>query len=253
LSPEGLAWRLQRGTLRGWAIAIVIMGVTVGFVSEEFKGLFQDNPEVAKALGQVGGSANFTDLFFAAMMGFMAVAMGGYVVQALLRMRSEESAGHLEPVLATHVSRARWMLSHIGTVTFGIVLLILLFGATSGLTYVLITNSAWSEMFKVIKAAAVHLPALLAFAGFVIATFAVLPRWSVAVSWAGFAVSYLLMQFGLLLKLPQKLLDISPFAHTPAVPLEEFQLKPLVFLLGIAALLVAGGLIAFRRRNLTTS
>lgn len=253
LSPLGLAWRLQRGTLKGWMFAVLIMGVSFGLISEEFKDLFESNPEVAQALGQVGGNANFTDLFFAAIMGLMAIALGAYSVQALLRMRSEESSGHLEPVLATAVSRPKWMLSHVMTALGGSVFLLFLLGFTTGMTYVSITGTPWTQSFEVVKAAVVHIPALLTFAAFVILIFGLLPGQAVAVSWASFAVCYLIAQFGVILKLPQKILDISPFAHTPAIPLETIRYRPLVTLSAIALILIVLGLATFRRRDITTT
>jgi len=45
------------------------------------------------------------DAFFAAIFAMTAIAVAGYAVQALRRMRGEESAGRLESVLATAVSR----------------------------------------------------------------------------------------------------------------------------------------------------
>jgi ABC-2 type transport system permease protein len=253
LSPLGLAWRLQRGTLKGWAFAVIIMGVSFGLISEEFKDLFQSNPEVAEVLGQSGGHTNFTDLFFAAIMGLMAIALGAYSVQALLRMRSEESSGHLEPVLAVAIGRPRWMLSHVMTALGGSVFLLLLLGFTTGITYVLITGAELPELLGVVKAAAVHIPALLSFAAFVIFIFGILPGQAVAVSWASFAVCYLIAQFGVVLKLPQKILDISPFAHTPAIPLEDIRYRPLITLSAFAVMMIILGLIAFRRRDITTT
>lgn len=253
LSPLGLAWRLQRGTLKGWSFAVVVMGVSFGLISEEFKDLFQSNPEVAEVLGKTGGSTNFTDLFFAAIMGLMAIALAAYSVQSLLRMRSEESSGHLEPVLAGAVSRPRWMLSHIVTALGGSIFLLLLLGVTTGATYVLTTGTPWSQSVDVIKAAIVHAPALLSFAAFVIFIFGILPGQAMAVGWASFAVCYLIAQFGVVLKLPQKLLDLSPFAHTPAIPLEKIQYRPLITLTAVALVLIIAGLVAFRRRDITTT
>ena len=65
-------------------------------------------------------------------MAGMAVAI--YAVQMLLRMRAEEADGPLEPVLATAVSRPRWMISHVLNAGLGALLLLLVFAVSMGLT-----------------------------------------------------------------------------------------------------------------------
>jgi ABC-2 type transport system permease protein len=51
------------------------------------------------------------------------------------------------------------------------------------------------------------------------------------------------------LKLNQRVLDISPFTHIPKVPGTAVTATPLVWLTAIVALLVAAGLAGFRRRD----
>ena len=49
------------------------------------------------------------DAFFATALLLMALAGVGFAVSSALRMRGEETSGRLEPVLATAVSRRRWL------------------------------------------------------------------------------------------------------------------------------------------------
>lgn len=252
LSPVGLALRLQRGTLIGWGVGIAVMGGLIGLVSEEFKDVFQNNPEVAEIFG-TQGDASFTDFFFAAMLGFMAIAIVGYVTQALLRVRSEESSGHLEPVLATHVSRHRWLISHTAVTLAGSVILLIVLGASAGVGFVAVTDAAWSEVFKITWASLAYLPALAVFIGLIMALFGLIPRLVIAVAWTVFALTYLVAQFGTILKLPQWALNVSPFTHIPPVPLDPVAWTPVLALSVIALTLAGFGLAAFRRRNITTS
>jgi len=253
LSPLGLAWRLQRGTLRGWAVGIAVMGVSCGFIADEFKDLLGDNEQVADFFKQLDSDVSFSDFFFAAIIGLMAVAIGGYVVQALLRMRSEEAAGHLEPVLATGVSRPRWMLSHVSIALFGTVLLLVIMGATTGIAYVFVAHVAWSEVLRLTGASLIHVPAASVLAGFAVLVFALRPRWAVAVTWSAFAICFLTAEFGQVLKVPQWLMNISPFSHTPAAPAADVRFQPLLILAAIALGLMVAGMMAFRRRDVTTA
>lgn len=250
LSPLGLAWRLQRGALLGWATGMVVAGGLFGSVGKQAQDLLGGNPRLAGTLAKLGGpGASFVDSFFAAMFGFMGAISAGYALQALLRLHAEESGGRLEPVLAAAVSRLRWMLGHIIVAVTGVLALILLLGLTTGITYVLVAGEPWSKTGALTGAALVQAPAVLVLAGFVIALFGLLPRWAVGPSWAALAASAVLGPLGEILGLPQRAINLSPFTYSPAAPTEAVTIIPMVTLLATAVALSTTGLLSFRRRN----
>jgi len=57
-------------------------------------------------------------------------------------------------------------------------------------------------------------------------------------------------EFGPLMRFPDWTLDISPFAHTPALPGGTFDVQPLVWLTLLSVGLSLTGLWAFRNRDL---
>lgn len=252
-SPFGLAMRLQRGLLIGWTVGLATMGIVVGFIAKEFQKLLTENEQVADVMKALGGGSNLNDVIIGSMMSLMALAIAGYALQALLRMRSEEVGGQLEPVLATSVGKWRWMLGHLSCTFIGILILSLALGLGSGISYILISDSSWSELWSILGAAAVHIPAVLVVAGVTALLFGLLPKLAVAMSWSFFAICILMGQFGAILDLPQTLLNVSPFSHTPFVPATSIDWLPLIILTSIAALLVFLGLTSFRRRDITTS
>lgn len=253
MSAPGLAWRLQYGVLRGWVVGIVVMGLTIGLVSKEFGSMLESNPDLAKALSQMGGSGNLNDIFFSSMFSFMGIALAAYGVQALQRMRTEETAGRLEPVLAAAVGKPGWVGSHILCACGGILLLFLVLGITSAATYILANNATWSEFWPLVGAAFAPVPAVLVLASIAVLAFGLLPSFSIAISWCVFALCFLLGQFGALLKLPQAVMNLSPFTHIPAAPAEAITFTPLAALCGVALLCTVAGLAAFRKRDITTS
>jgi ABC-2 type transport system permease protein len=87
------------------------------------------------------------------------------------------------------------------------------------------------------------------FAGFGAAVFGLAPRLA-ALTWAGLIVCLLLLDVGVLLRLSQWLVDVSPFAHVPKLPGAAFTATPLLWLTGITVALVAVGLAGFRRRDI---
>ncbi|HEY8482006.1 MAG TPA: ABC transporter permease [Spirillospora sp.] len=249
LSPLGLAWRLQRGVLYGWASGLVVFGAVLGAIGDQAEELLTTSEQINEMAKLMGGGGDLVDVYFSAMMSLTAVVAAGYTVQALLRMRVEET-GPLEAVLATAVSRPRWMASHIVCAMLGTAVVLAVNGLANAAAYAAASGSA-DRTADLVGAALVHLPATLALAGFVIALIGLLPRWSVAISWSALAVCLLIGQLGPILKLPQWAVDVSPFTHTPTLPSSSLTLTPLVVLSASAAALTVAGVVFFRRRDLS--
>lgn len=91
---------------------------------------------------------------------------------------------------------------------------------------------------------------MLAVAGFVVAAFGLLPRRLATVAWAGLGACLLLGQLGEILKLPQAVVNLSPFGHIPTAPVEAVTATPPIALTAAAAGLGIAGLVSFRRRDL---
>jgi ABC-2 type transport system permease protein len=69
--------------------------------------------------------------------------------------------------------------------------------------------------------------------------------------WALLAGVFVIGFFGEILSLPAWVFDLSPFEHTPQVPAAEVTVTPLVLLTAVAAGLIALGVYAFARRDVT--
>ena len=122
--PAGLAWRLERGALLGWAVGLLLFGLVFGALSgqlDEFDGRGRD------WYAEMGGSDQILDAFRASMVEMAGMAVAAFAVQMLLRLRAHELGGVLEPVLATGVTRTGWVLGHVVTVALGSLLLMLVF------------------------------------------------------------------------------------------------------------------------------
>ena len=253
LNAFGLAWRLQRGILIGWGVGIVVFGLSIGLIVKEFADMFKDTPALQEYLNALGGTGAYEDVFFAGMLAFTGMAVSGYVVQTLQRLRTEEAAGRLEPILATGVSRHRWVMSYVLCAFIGTIALLVALGLSTGVTYVLNSGVSWSNIPDLIAASLVMAPAILVLGGFTVLAFGAMPRATIAVAWSAFGFCLLISQFGELLKLPQLLINTSPFTHTPTLPAEPMAWTPLVILAGIAIALLLFGLACFRRRDIANS
>lgn len=249
LRPFGLVWRLQRGVLLGWLVGMAVFGAVFGGIGDRVTDLFGSDKS-AQFIRDLGGEGSLVDAYFAGMMGLLGVIVAGFTVQALTRMRSDEVGGPTEAVLATSVSRPRWLVAHGLAAALGTALLLAVLGLSAGLAYGVVSGDLAGALGDLMETTVAQLAPTLVLAGFALAVFGLLPRLATAVTWAAFAVFLVIGQFGTLLKLPDALLDISPYTHLPNLPAEPLTATPVLVMLGLAGVLTAVGVFGFRRRGL---
>ena len=107
-TPFGLAFRLQRGLIIGWAVGLTLGAVLFGSLGKEVIAMVEDNPEIAEVIA-VGG-AGILDGFFSYSLLLLAGIATAFTVSSVLRIRAEEDAGRAESVLSTGLSRTSWVL-----------------------------------------------------------------------------------------------------------------------------------------------
>lgn len=248
LSPVGLVWRLQRGAFIGWAVALAMFGLVFGNLTEQIQGLEGNAKDWWTT---AGGRDLIVDAYQVSIIQMAGMFVAVYVVQVLLRMRVDETGGTLEPVLATGVSRARWLASHAANAALGAVALLVLFTVSMGLTTGQVLGDTTGQTAGLVRAGLVQVPGVLVVGAAVLAVGCVVPRWSVPVAWALILAMIVLgPMFGPSLGLPTWVQDLSPFTHSPKAPAVAVAAAPLLALTAVGAALALAGLAALRRRNL---
>lgn len=249
LSPTGLVWRLQRRVLLGWAVGLAGFGLVFGALAEQVQGMEGD---AVRWYATFGGDVDLLGAYWASMTQLAGMAVAAYVVTLLLRLHHDEADGTLEPVLATAVSRLRWLAAYAVNALVGATLLILLFATAMVVAGGLTLGDPASRVGDLVVAALVQLPAIGALGAAVLALVVAAPRWAVGLSWAlVVAAIFVGPMFGPTLGLPTWLLDLSPFTHVPNVPAVAATPPPLVGLLAAGALLAGAAAVVLRRKNLT--
>jgi ABC-2 type transport system permease protein len=252
--PTGLAWRLQRGTLYGWVAGFAFTFAASGAAAKGIGSLLGGSTQLRNAFTRLGGQAAITNAYLAALMSLAGLAAAAYATSAVLRLRTEETDGQAETLLATATSRTRWGLSHIAIAVLGTAVLLAVAGLAAGLGYGLRTGSAGPEVARLLGAAMVQLPASLAVAGAAVVLFGLAPRASVAGAWTVVGAMVLIALFGQVLRLSQWVLDVSPFTHVPKLPGVAVTVHttgaPLLWLALAALALAATGLAGLRRRDI---
>ena len=228
--PLGLAWRLQRGTLLGWAAGFAFTFAASGAAAKGIGSLLGGSAQLRQEFTRLGGQAGITDAYLAAIMSLAGLAAAAYATSAVLRVRAEETEGRAELLLATATGRIRWGLSHVLVAVFGAALLLAVAGLAAGLGYGLRTSSAGPEVARLLGAAAAQLPASLAAAAIAVMLLGLAPRAAVAAAWTVVGAVVVIALFGQVLRLSQWVLDISPFTHVPKLPGGAVSAAPLLWL-----------------------
>jgi ABC-2 type transport system permease protein len=249
-SSMGLAVRLQLGSLVGWAVGLGSLSFFYGLVADQAEQMIEDNPDMADFFAQLG-VASVTDAFLSTAMLIMALFATGFTVSSVLRLRSEEVSGRADPVLAAPVGRRRWAWSHLAMALVGTLVLALVCGVAMGAGAALVLGEA-ARVGELAGAGLVMVPAMWLLAGATLLLYGLVPRWSLA-AWALVAWVFVAAMFGILLDLPQWMLNLSPFQHVPALPAASMAWPPVVALTAVAVALIVAGLAALDRRDLAST
>jgi ABC-2 type transport system permease protein len=248
LSPFGLVWRLQRGALVGWTLGLVGFGLIFGALSDQIRGL---EGAATEWYASFGGDVDLLGAYWASMMQIAGTAVSIYVVTLVLRLHHDEAQGTLEPVLATAVSRVRWLGAYALNALVGASLLMLGFAVAMAVTGGSVLGGTGPLLVDLVGAAVVQLPAIAVLGAAAAAATMVVPRWSAGLSWALVVASIVVgPMFGPSLGMPSWLLNLSPFTHVPNAPAAAVTLAPIVGL-GVAGVVLAvGSVLVLRHRNL---
>jgi len=101
----------------------------------------------------------------------------------------------------------------------------------------------------VVAVAAMQLPAIWMLPAVTVGLFGLVPRFT-PVAWGVLVAFVALYLLGSIAGLPRWVIDLQPFAHAQRAPGEAFNAAPVLVLLLIDVVLIAVGLLAFRRRDM---
>ncbi len=258
--PLGLAWRLQRGALMGWAVGYAVTFAACGAAAQGIGQLLGTSTALQHEFTRLGGQAAITNAYLAALMLLAGLVAAAFAISTVLRLRTEETGGQAEPVLATATGRARWALGQITVAVGGAAVLLAVAGVATGLGYGLRTGSAGPgsvgagsvgiEAARLTGAALAQLPSVLVMAGVAVALFGLAPAASIAGAWTALGLVVVINLFGQVLQVSHWVLDISPFTHAPRLPGGTVPATALAWLCGVALVLGAAGLAGLRRRDI---
>lgn len=244
--PTGIAFRLQRGTVIGWTAGLALYGFAVGAIGDGIQDMIESSPAIEGAFATAGGT--MLDSYFAAILTVIAVLGAGFTISSALKPASEESRNRVDLLLAAPLGKMRWAGAHLTISFLATALIIGIVGLASGIGFGVSTGdfSRTSELFA---SGLVQAPAMWVAGGVAVFLFGLSPRLA-NVAWAFLVACIVIWTMAAFAELPQWVIDLSPFSHTPLVPAVPVEVLPLAVMTAIAAALTTAGLLLWRRRDL---
>lgn len=247
-TPLGLSVYLQKNIFIGWLVGVLMMVVTVGSLVPQMSSVFDQAEEMRRVIEVIGGPGALIPSYLSAMIAIVSVVVLAYALHGLGRMRSEESSGRLESILATKVSRTKWLALHTGLVFAGGASMLVLMGGSLGLL-VNGLSEYQVDVGEYLLAGVSYLPAVIAFLGLYVLLFGLLPRVAGGLTWFYFGFSAFTLWLGPIMQLDQKIMNLSIMEHITAPPSEAIAVAPLATITTVGMGLIVVGFIAFRRRD----
>lgn len=249
-TPFRLTLRLQRGTL----VAMMVLGAIVGAFAAMLAVLAlagSDDEAVAGTIREIlaieGPLYEILLSYVMVLVGETAAVSGALVV---LRARNEEAMGNVELVRSTASGPGRWLAGVLGVGALSV--LLVLAAAWLGAAAVYLAQGQPAEaVWQVLGATAAQLPATLLYLGIIALVFAAAPRLTQGVAWTILIAGVVLAELGGRLGLPDPVVALSPFVHTPLVTTADPDWSGAIWTTAAAFAAAVAATIVYRRRDLS--
>jgi ABC-2 type transport system permease protein len=246
-TPTGLTLRLQRWSILGWGIGILIGGLFFGAVATAMANLLGGNTAAVTAF--LGPSKNV----LSGLVGYFTMAeallIAAFVLQSIATIRSEEANGSVELQWTGAISRVRWAASRIVVPAVASLVVLVISGYAEGASYGAAVHDP-SQAGHYVGVALAYWPTMLLVIGVVVFLAAWLPRASLTISWVVYGVVVFVSMFAGLLTLPDWLANNTPFTAIEHMTTgTSFNALPLVVLAVLAIVLAILGLARLRSRD----
>jgi ABC-2 type transport system permease protein len=247
-TPVGLTLRLQRWSILGWGVGILVGGLFFGAVATAMAHLLGGNSAPAKLfLGGINGNVLGGLLSYFTMADALLVA--AFVLQSVATIRAEEADGGVELQWTGAISRVRWAASRIAVPAIASLVVLVVSGYAEGASYGAAIHDP-GQAGRYLAVALAYWPTMLLVIGVVVFLAGWLPRASITASWVTYGLVVLVSMFGPLFKLPDWLSNNTPFtAIEHMTTASTFNGLPLIVLAVLAIVLTTLGLARLRSRD----
>jgi ABC-2 type transport system permease protein len=241
-----LTVRVHTPMLATWTVAMAAMGLVLGAIAPQVGDLV-DAPSARRLMERLGGVGALQDTLIAAELSVVAVVVSCFALVVVTHGAADEDNGRTEQVLATATSRSVSLLATVLVAVVGATWLLLVTGVAMTVGF---GAAGGASGRPVVASALAQAPAVWLMAGLAAVCFSLRSGWTVA-AWGLLVAFVTLGQVGELLQLPARVLDVSPYTHVPAMPVDGFSWPPELALVAVAAVLLVAAWARYRTRDIT--
>ena len=244
--PAGLAVRLGRPVITGWAAGLAILGLIGGLVAPSAARAISSSSAIERTIGHLGvrpGSATYLGIIYLIGGVLICFAAAGQVSAT----RAEEAGGYADHLLARQVSRWHWMTSRLAASTA----LIIIAGLAAGLSgWAGIASQHTGLSFADFAKAGLNIiPPALFVLGVGSFAYGAWPRLAAPAAYGLVAWSFLIELLATVIT-NRWLLDTSVLHHVQPVPAAQPDWASAAWLTGLGTLAALAGTGLFSRRDL---
>lgn len=252
-SPLGLAWRLHKGSFFGWLVGTGLYIVVFAAISP----VLSNGGGMSTWLSNLGGTnwtaeAGLGYVFVSIGIYLMSLIVAIYAINAVLRLRKEESEGRTEMLLDKQVSRLQWMGSHLIVAALGSAALLLAMGIAGGLVYGLAAGDLTDQFGLIFVMSTSKIPPVYVLLGATALLYGLWPRITALVwlLWLSFTLLEVAWEVQII---DWSLMGISPFSYAHyTINITNLPLLSLFCLISLSIVLTGIGLLGFRNRDVLT-
>ncbi|PKZ63963.1 ABC transporter permease [Gordonia terrae] len=244
-----LSARLMKPLLWSWAGGVFAYGLVVGFMQPSVDELASGNRVFADVVGSSGANTSLEALFDVTLMGFFAVASTAWAVTVMTRLREEETSGRTELLLATPTSRDRYVRTYLLLTGAGVLGILAVAPLAMAIGVWAADGDAVETGWVAVRSAAAQVPAAMLVSAVVFFLYALRPELAPS-GWIVVVAALFLGPLAGMLGAPQWLRDLSPFTHSPLVPVEPMNWLPVLLMTCLAGLVAVAAGWRFRARRI---
>ncbi|MFS0749202.1 ABC transporter permease [Oceanobacillus sp. 1P07AA] len=242
----GFVFTLQRTMILTWLVSILFLIGAFAAILGDLEVFIADNEFIQSFLSAEG---SLVEEFIILFMSIMAVILSIPVVMSILRLKGEENAHRIEPIISRSWSRNQVL----ATYALLSVLICIGFPIVMGLVFWLIGTNVMEEGFlsfsEIMGASMVHIPVILLVAGITIFLLGFMPKFTSFI-WLFIVYGFIVVYFADILDLPGWVRNLSLYEHIPVYPREDIDMINIIIYSVVAVLLGIVGFIGYRNRDI---
>jgi ABC-2 type transport system permease protein len=246
--PLGLAVRLARPTVAGWAAALGAFALLIGFIAKAAGNVITDSSSAEKAIARLGAAGAGPDVFLGVTFLMVALLVALIAAGQIAEARTEEAGGQLDNLLVRPVARWWWLTGRFivtGAVLVGGGLI------AAGCSWLGQASQHSGVRFATLLGAGLNIvPPALCVLGIGVLALGLWPRATSSISYGVLAWSFLVDLVGGLAGLNHWLLDTSLFHQMAAAPAQSPNWTTDGAMVAVAIAAAAVGVVAFTHRDL---